>query len=160
MNSVIQYRDALSLPIGQSKKIYGDASLAATPSTAQIFKFETPIQSSNAAQQHTAFDDFMANLEAEPEHAAGFSEARAWVADALYGDEPETIKTLRLKGGLTQVRLAAAMDTSQAQIAKIESGRHDPSMSTCRKLSKVLGVSLDVIGAALERQADINERKA
>lgn len=81
------------------------------------------------------------------------------MADALYGEEEDTMKTLRLKRGLTQVKLAAAMDTSQAQIAKIESGRHDPSMTTCRKLSKALGVSLDSISAALERQADLNERR-
>jgi DNA-binding XRE family transcriptional regulator len=160
MNSATQYLDALSLPIAQSKTIYGDRSAAASPAPVRIFKFEKPVQTSKAAQVHTAFDDFMGQLEADPAHAAGFAEARAWVAETLYGSEPDTIKSLRLKSGLTQVKLAAAMDTSQAQIAKIESGRHDPSMSTCRKLGKVLGVSLDVIGAALERQADLNEQKA
>jgi len=159
MSSAIQYLNGSSLPTGQSKRTYGNASQAASPSTVKFYRFEPRVTISEAAKRHTAFDEFMQGLESDPAHSAGFAEARAWVADALYGEEEDTMKTLRLKRGLTQVKLAAAMDTSQAQIAKIESGRHDPSMTTCRKLSKALGVSLDSISAALERQADLNERR-
>lgn len=95
----------------------------------------------------------MSRLEADPEHAQGFKDARQWAAEALYGDEEVTPKVLRLRAGLTQIQLAALLETSQPQIAKIESGRQDPSMSTCRKLCKALNVSLDVLGAALEVQA-------
>lgn len=111
------------------------------------------------AISHSKFDDFMSALEADPAHAEGFKEARGWVAGALYGGEEVTPKVLRLRAGLTQVQLAALLETSQPQIAKIESGRHDPSFSTCRRLCKALNVSLDVLGAALEAQALIAKQK-
>jgi predicted transcriptional regulator len=53
--------------------------------------------------------------------------------------------------------LAAALETSQPHIARIESGRQEPVMSTCKKLAAKLSVSLDTISAALERQVEINE---
>jgi transcriptional regulator with XRE-family HTH domain len=102
----------------------------------------------------------MERLERDPEHAKGLSEARGFVSDALYPDDGVTLKTLRLKAGLTQIQLAAILETSQSHIARLETGRQDPIMSTCRKLSKALGASLDVISSSLERQAEINEIKA
>lgn len=90
-------------------------------------------------------------------HAKGLAESRASIAEALYPDDGITLKALRLKAGLTQTQLAAALETSQPHIARMEAGRQEPVMSTCRKLGAVFGVSLDVISAALERQAEINE---
>lgn len=84
-------------------------------------------------------------------------EARASVAEALYPEDGITLKTLRMKAGFTQTQLAAALETSQPHIARMETGRQEPVMSTCRKLGVVFGVSLDIISAALERQAEINE---
>lgn len=95
----------------------------------------------------------------DPLQAKNLAEARGMIADALYPDDGVTLKTLRLKAGLTQTQLAAILETSQPHIARIEMGRQDPAMSTCRKLSAALGVSLDSISAALERQAEINEGK-
>jgi len=64
-----------------------------------------------------------------------------------------------MKAGLTQTQLAARLDTSQPQIAKIESGRQEPGIATCRKLCAVLDISLDDLSAALLNQDMINERK-
>lgn len=102
----------------------------------------------------------MERLERNPEHAKGLSEARSVISDALYPGDDVTLKTLRLKAGLTQTQLAAVLETSQPHVARIEAGRQDPVISTCRKLSKALGASLDVISSALERQAELNESKA
>lgn len=117
------------------------------------------MHTSEAAELHTEFDAFMADLEKDPAHAAGFAEARTWVADSFYAEDGVTIRTIRLRAGLTQKQLAIAIGTSQPQIAKIESGRLDPALSTCKRLSHALGVSLDVISDAMERQAVLNVDK-
>ncbi|MNJ46141.1 anaerobic benzoate catabolism transcriptional regulator [compost metagenome] len=159
MTSTTLSLSAFSHPASASTNTRGDAA-SASGQQPVILKFDLPVQHSDALKDHTDFDALMAELDAAPEHAAGFAEARAWVADSFYGEDGDTIRTLRLRLGMTQNDLAASLDTSQPQIAKIESGRQDPVMSTCRKLAKALGVSLDVVGEALERQAHLNQMKA
>lgn len=159
MTSTIQSLDVFSPPAELSKSFLGRPGKSASGQTPVILKFNLPVHRSDAATQHTAYDAFMAELDADPVHAAGFEEARTWVAESFYADEGVTVRTIRLRAGMTQKQLAAAIETSQPQIAKIESGRHDPVISTCRRLSAALGVSLDVLSDALERQAALNSQK-
>lgn len=112
-----------------------------------------------ADAQLKKFSSFMERRQRNTERAAGMAKARAELAEALYPDAGITIKTLRLKAGLTQTQLAALMETSQPLVARIEAGRQDPTMSTCKKLSAALGVDLETISGALDRQAEINENK-
>ena len=49
-----------------------------------------------------------------------------------------TIKRLRIEAGLTQRELARLVGVSQAHIAKIESEKVDPRLSTVNKILKVL----------------------
>ena len=49
----------------------------------------------------------------------------------------------REESGLTQTRVAAAMGTSQSQVARLESGNADTKLSTVGKLAAVLGVQLE-----------------
>lgn len=102
----------------------------------------------------------MENRERDPERARGLAKARASLAEALYPEDGTTLKVLRLQAGLTQTQLAAALDTSQPHIARLESGRQDPALSTCRKLSKIFGMTLDQISLAVEQQTELNERKS
>lgn len=51
---------------------------------------------------------------------------------------PTQIRSLRLKAGLTQTELAEAAGVTQAYIAKIESGKSDPKISTLEKISEAL----------------------
>lgn len=51
---------------------------------------------------------------------------------------PSELRTLRLKKGLTQAKLAELTGLTQAYIAKIEAGKADPRLSTLEKLSSVL----------------------
>jgi|APTNR8051073442_1049403.scaffolds.fasta_scaffold02284_5 ribosome-binding protein aMBF1 (putative translation factor) len=51
----------------------------------------------------------------------------------------ETIITARTAQGLTQAELAARMKTSQAYIARLESGRVLPSMRTWKRLAAATG---------------------
>ena len=159
MTSTIQSLDVFSPPAELSKSFHGRPGKSSSGQPPVILKFNLPVHRSDAAAQHTAYDAFMAELDADPVHAEGFAEARAWVADSFYADEGDTVRTIRLRAGMTQKQLAAAIETSQPQIAKIESGRHDPVISTCRKLSVALGVSLDLLSEALERQTALNAQK-
>jgi len=49
-----------------------------------------------------------------------------------------SLKKLRLEAGLTQRKLAELVEVSQAHIAKIESGRVDPRLSTVNKILQIL----------------------
>jgi ribosome-binding protein aMBF1 (putative translation factor) len=45
--------------------------------------------------------------------------------------------------GLTQTELAAALGTSQAQVARLESGNADAKLSTISRLAAVLGKTIE-----------------
>lgn len=51
----------------------------------------------------------------------------------------ETIIAARTAQGLTQAELAARMNTSQAYIARLESGRVSPSLRTWKRLAAATG---------------------
>ena len=52
--------------------------------------------------------------------------------------EIKDIKTVRTRFGLTQTQLAKTANVSQSVIAKVESGRIDPSYSTAQKIFAAL----------------------
>lgn len=87
-------------------------------------------------------------------------EGRQWVADALYGDEVNTLRTYRLRQGFSQAELAAHVLTSQSHIARIESGSEDIRLSTARKIANVLGIALDELENSIDQQRQINSRGA
>lgn len=55
----------------------------------------------------------------------------------------KNIKALRKKNGLTQEKLAEAVDVSTVFISQIETGTRMPSLETIYNISKALGVSID-----------------
>jgi ribosome-binding protein aMBF1 (putative translation factor) len=59
---------------------------------------------------------------------------------ALY----QAIIDKRIKEGLTQKELAKRMGTKQAAISRFESGNYNPTLSFLKKLTKALGVKLEV----------------
>lgn len=52
--------------------------------------------------------------------------------------EPTQLKNLRMKQGVTQTELAKTSGVSQSVIAKIESGKIDPSYSSVKKIFEAL----------------------
>jgi transcriptional regulator with XRE-family HTH domain len=52
------------------------------------------------------------------------------------------IKQLRAERGWSQDTLAAKAGLARAYIARLEIGRHDPSLSTLAKLAKALKVTV------------------
>lgn len=86
--------------------------------------------------------EFVASLEAEG-YAADIAQGRRDLASWI--DGKTTLRSLRLAAGFSQEQLAAAMETSQPQIARLESGRQDLSLSTMRRLAKALNVDVHQI---------------
>lgn len=52
------------------------------------------------------------------------------------------IRRLRLRMGMSQVKLAGLVGTSQAAIGRIESGRHNPTVKNIEKIAKIFGGKL------------------
>jgi transcriptional regulator with XRE-family HTH domain len=50
----------------------------------------------------------------------------------------------RTRANLTQAELASKMGTSQSTIARLESGKAAPSLSTLRRLAKATGARLEI----------------
>jgi DNA-binding XRE family transcriptional regulator len=74
----------------------------------------------------------------------------AWYAEATMGQSigiGYLILTLRELSGLSQSRLAARAGSSQPAIARLESGRHLPSVNTLLKIASACGMHL-VVGLA------------
>jgi transcriptional regulator with XRE-family HTH domain len=52
------------------------------------------------------------------------------------------IKALRERRGLSQEQLAAKAGIGRSYLARLETGLHDPTLSTLEKLAKALGVKV------------------
>lgn len=108
--------------------------------------------------KHNDFDALMAELENDPSNAQDLAAASAWVADTYYSHEGETLRTARLRKGLSQVQLSAILQTSQSQVAKIESGKVDLQHSTLLKLSAALGVDANTLFRLIETQSTTTQK--
>ena len=99
---------------------------------------------------------FIDDWVADPEKSEAFTEAMIWTGEMLSElDNGETIKTLRLKKGLSQSQLANLMQTSQPHIARIEKGRDSMTLETLCKLSEHLAVDYNTLVCAIKLQEQI-----
>lgn len=105
------------------------------------------------AKKTIDIDKLIAEQERDPVKARLLAEARGWVADTLCRGE-NTLKTLRLKKGMSQAQLAQALGTSQSHIAKLEAGDPDPRLSTLRRLADVLELPLAELVIAVSNGCD------
>lgn len=97
-------------------------------------------------------DDLVAELESlSTENAEELKRGRQWVADTFYS-EHQSLAQMRLKKGWSQAELARQTNTSQPYIARLESGKVDPQMSTARKIANALGVSIEAFSQALSHE--------
>jgi len=138
----------------------GEAGAATSRTRCQMFVFEnfTPRQPP-APAKHTTIGQLVADWEKDDQGRAALESGRRWVADAFYDQEGETVRALRLRRGWSQTRLAEALGTSQSHIARIERGRENLTIATCRKLASVLEIDLNTLNQALERQEAIAAAK-
>jgi transcriptional regulator with XRE-family HTH domain len=54
------------------------------------------------------------------------------------------LKEIRVRAGLTQRQLAERAGKSQSEIARIERGRQDPSLTTLHRLARAAGFDLRI----------------
>jgi transcriptional regulator with XRE-family HTH domain len=74
----------------------------------------------------------------DPEFKAGYDALEEEFAIA------SVLIEARIRANLTQDELAAKMGTSQSTIARLESGKAAPSLSTLRRLAKATGSRLAI----------------
>jgi len=92
---------------------------------------------------HLTIEEFVEQSERDRDQKLALEQGRQWVANTFYKNEPETMRSLRLKKGLSQARLASLAKTTQAHIARIENGSTDCQVGTLQRVAHALG--LDVL---------------
>ncbi|SDF72095.1 Helix-turn-helix domain-containing protein [Onishia taeanensis] len=137
-----------------------DQSNAATTSSApgKIISFEKHrYPSISAPAGYTAIEDVVAKSESNPRKKAALARARAKLAGKLQGDEGDTIRTVRLRLGWSQAKLADLLGSSQSHVARIERGSENVAWETMKKLCKALQVDMNTMDEMLTRQRHIFE---
>lgn len=148
-----------SAPTHRFERTFGQPGATVETTTftrCQVFIFEnytTPPPPAPA--QHQTLEQLMSEWEQDEEWRAAMAEARHWVADQFYAEDGDTVRTLRLRKGWSQNRLAEALGTSQSHIARIERGTENLALETCRKLCDALGIDMNALDSALKRQEAI-----
>lgn len=122
----------------------------------EVFYIESNVRSTETVPaRHVTVDALVERWSADPHRSAAFSRARRWLADEKTADMGDTVRSLRLRNGLSQAQLAAAIATSQPHIATIERGTENVTIDTCRRLAAALGVDLNTLDLALRRQEEM-----
>lgn len=102
--------------------------------------------------KHRRMSDITKSWEQNEMRRKAMEEARQWVGEAFHGNDGDTVRTLRLRKGWSQTQLAEAIGTSQSHVARIERGRENLAIQTCRRLSDVLGIDMNTLDRALRQQ--------
>lgn len=103
-------------------------------------------------QRKDDIDSLFDEFKDDPEYKEGLVEAGSVLADSIYG-EAVTLKSMRLRKGLTQSDLAMVIGIKQSALARLENDENqDPLLSTLEKLSNALGVSIDLVASAFRNK--------
>ncbi|WP_209008690.1 helix-turn-helix transcriptional regulator [Pseudomonas eucalypticola] len=121
-----------------------------------VTAIEVKLVSSSLATAHTDFDDFMTELEADSSNSDSFIKAGNWIAETFYGEDGLTLKTARLRRGLSQKQLAEMTGLTQPYISTIEKNGADVLLSTANKICIALDIPLENLTSMMERQRNIN----
>lgn len=111
--------------------------------------FVSVVPTSRIPENCVSVDDLIERWKSSNKDHSLLSAAREWVADKLYGDQPGSLRSLRLRKGMSQTDLAQIVGTSQSHIARIEQKSDDIRLSTARKIADALEISLDDLNHAL-----------
>lgn len=129
------------------------AATAATTGGCQLYHL-APIPGPDRAA-FSGFDEFVAELEHDPQAATAIAQGREWLAEAVGNQD---LASLRLSAGLSQAQLAAKCDMQQPHISRYESGKHEPSLGVCRVMAHALGVSMEALHDAWLTSRAANEK--
>ncbi|HUV96142.1 MAG TPA: helix-turn-helix transcriptional regulator [Acidobacteriaceae bacterium] len=162
MTKAIRSPSASSVPTKSFERV-GDGVTLLTSSVSercQVFSFGDYLSPAEIApSRHVAITDLVSKWDANPARRAAMEEARRWLADEFHGDDGVTLRTLRMRKGLSQQQLASAIGTSQPHIARIEGGADNLNIDTCRRIASVLEVDMNSLDQALRQQQKVAEAK-
>jgi DNA-binding XRE family transcriptional regulator len=128
----------------------GNVPNEAASSLGTCFVLELDPQEVRGAALSAGFqpiDELAKAYEKIPKRKRALVKAREWLAD--YSNEGRTLRTFRLKKGLSQAALAEKVSMTQAHIARLESGQIDAQMSTVLRLASALSVKPSTLFEAL-----------
>jgi len=126
----------------------------------QVYNLENYIApKAQAPAKHTAIDSLIGQWEKDDKRRAALEEARQWVADTLHVEDGDTVRTIRLRKGWSQTRLATEISTSQSHVARIERGTENLAVGTCRKLCSALEIDMNALDKALRHQEALAQAK-
>lgn len=118
---------------------------------AQVIPFVAPaVTVAIIPPGYKTIDEIVAKFERDPSLRQELIEGRRWVADSVLAGQPVTLRTLRLRRGLSQAQLAEAIGTQQPHVARIEAGKADLLLHTCRRIAEVLAIDLNTLDLALQ----------
>jgi len=142
--------------------VYG-AVAKATSRASQYTMFwidDHAIRRAETPPRHVAVGEMVAKWEMDERRSKVIAEARGWVADTFHAEGGDTVRTLRLRKGWSQMQLAKVLGTSQSHVACIERGTENLTIETCRRLCGALGIDLNTLDQALRRQEAMAHAKA
>ncbi len=156
MKSVTPSPSVSSAPTKSFEKVFGEVGTATSRTRAPVYVFEAyTAPQPQTPVKHTSVGQLVAEWEQDARGSVALKEGRKWVEDAFYGEDGDTLRTLRLRKGWSQTRLAEELSTSQPHIVRIERGTENLTIETCRKLAKALSIDLNTLDQALKRQETI-----
>ena len=91
-----------------------------------------------ASKAGDELDEFVAEASTNPVFAAALDHARGRRRVLT------ELARLRVAAGLTRTVVAARMGTSEAAVARLESGSTDPRLSSVERFAAAIGVELDI----------------
>jgi len=91
-----------------------------------------------ASKAGDELDEFVAEASTNPVFAAALDQARRRRRVLT------ELARLRVAAGLTRTVVAARMGTSEAAVARLESGSTDPRLSSVERFAAAIGVELDI----------------
>lgn len=162
MTQATPLASASSAPTKSFEKVFGlpGTTVETTSRTrCQVFSFESYTPSPQVPVKHKAVSQLVSEWEKDDKRRAAIEDARRWAADTFHSEDGDTVRTLRLRRGWSQVRLAEELGTSQSHIARIERGTENLAIETCRKLAHALEIDLNTLDQALKRQESIAQAK-
>ncbi len=130
---------------------------AATPGV--VVQCEFSVKPTPLSQKNKRFGSLLDRINADDDLRSEMKAARSWVADTFVSQEGDTIRSLRMKNGWSQQDFADRLDSTQAQVARIEKGNTDPRRSTCKKIREALGITAEKLDEIMERQERIYESR-
>jgi ribosome-binding protein aMBF1 (putative translation factor) len=123
-----------------------------------VYELSIPESTAVIPATFTRIGEYIAELEARLGGRAEIRTARERLSSIVQGTGPATLRSMRLALGLSQAELAAKVGTSQPQIARIETGGHDPTYDTFERLARALGAQVTDVVAAFGEARKANRK--